>query len=205
MCRFRDTWLEKHPNWSYQLWNLSNLDFEPRCRPLLAQCQHPAQMADLLRIEILHRVGGVYIDTDFECLRPIDDLLEGVGDFASSEDGTCLTNSILGALPQSPLFNEIIESFPKRLGQQPVNIETGPVFFTRVVLTSGFRNDFTVFPTPVFFPFNYHTSDRHSADLCNSYAVHHYADSWKQPVPVWRKRLSQLKRAVLRVVNRPPA
>ena len=28
--------------------------------------------SDIARYEIIYRYGGVYIDTDFECLRPLD-------------------------------------------------------------------------------------------------------------------------------------
>jgi mannosyltransferase OCH1-like enzyme len=30
---------------------------------------------DILRFEILYQFGGLHKDTDFECLKPIDDLI----------------------------------------------------------------------------------------------------------------------------------
>lgn len=30
------------------------------------------------RLEALYRLGGVYLDTDFECVRPLDDLIARV-------------------------------------------------------------------------------------------------------------------------------
>ena len=36
-------------------------------------------IADILRLEILYTHGGVYLDTDLECLRSLDDVL-GHGD-----------------------------------------------------------------------------------------------------------------------------
>ena len=194
--KLRDTWLAHHPTWEYRLWNLANLDFEPRCAPLLPKCQHPAQIADLLRMEILCQHGGVYLDTDFECLRPIDEIIEDVFEFGCSDDGRCLSIAILGAQKGSHLFNAVVDNFPKKVGERPVNIETGPAFFTEVLLKKGFNNNFTVFPSHFFYPFNYHTPDRSSVDLSHSYAVHHYADSWKSPVPAWRKFLSRVKRAL---------
>jgi mannosyltransferase OCH1-like enzyme len=194
--RYRDTWLSFHPEWEYRLWNLENLDFVPRCSDLLEKCQHPAQMADLLRIEILHRYGGVYVDVDFECLRPIDGLLTNVNVFACSEDGLHITNSIIGGKAGAEFFNVLIDNVPKTLGLAPVNVETGPVFFTKTILTHGVNNNFTLFPTNYFFPFNYHTPDRHSVELTHSYAVHHYADSWKPPMPRWRKILGKVKRKI---------
>lgn len=194
--RYRDTWLALHPDWEYHLWNLENLDFEPQCAELLKQCRHPAQMADLLRMEILYRHGGVYVDIDFECLRPIDGLLDNVNVFACSEDGLHITNSIVGGRAGAELFKTLMDCAPQTLGLAQINVETGPGLFTRTVLTHGFDNNFTLFPTKYFFPFNYHTPDKHTVDLTQSYAVHHYADSWKSPVPRWRKVLSKVKRTI---------
>lgn len=194
LCRFRDTWLWHHPKWNYKLWNLDNLDFEPRCRSILAQCQHPAQMADLLRMEILTVHGGVYIDTDFECLKPIEALLDGVANFTCSEDGRYFQVAILGAERGSSLFRGVVDRFPKSLGTQPVNVETGPAFFTQAVLEQGFSNNLTVFPRHYFYPFNYHTVDRSTADLSESYGVHHYSDSWKPRASFRQKLVGKLRR-----------
>lgn len=199
---YRDSWLDHNPGWDYKLWNLDNLDFVPHCSSLLGECQHFAQMADLLRLEILYRYGGVYVDVDFECLRAINDILADVVAFACSEDGRCVANGIVGAAAGSPLIESMIRQFPDRLGKEPVNVETGPAFFTRVLLTSGFHNDFTLFPSWYFYPFNYHTRDRKGVDLSRSYAVHHYADSWKRPRSPWRRAASAVKRTVVDVGER---
>ena len=195
--KLRDTWLAHNPDWEYRLWNLENLDFEPRCSRLIEQCRYPAQIADLLRMEILYQHGGVYLDTDFECLRPIDGILENVVEFSCSEDGLNLQIAILGAQKGSRLFNTVIENFPERVGERPVNVETGPAFFTGIVLRNGIDNNFTIFPSRFFYPFNYHTQNRDSVDLSRSYGVHHYADSWKPKVQGWRKLLTRVKRSLL--------
>ena len=192
--RYRDSWIQNHPGWDYRLWNLDNLDFAPRSRNLWNQCQHPAQLADLLRMEVLYEHGGVYIDTDFECLRPIDELVVGIRNFACSEDGRFLQVAILGAEEKSEILNNVIRNFPEKLGVDPVNLETGPAFFTRIVFETGFDNNFTVFPKEYFFPFNYHTKDRGGVDLSGAYAIHHYADSWQTPVPYWRRLVSGIVR-----------
>lgn len=191
--RYRDTWLEHHPDWEYRLWNLENLDFLPECKDLLPQCQHPAQMADLLRIEILFRHGGVYIDTDFECLKSIDQIIPEVGDFGCSEDGRCISIGIIGAERGSPILREVINSFPNALGKLPVNIETGPSFFTSVVLTYGTNSGLLLLPSKYFYPFNYRSRNSENKDLSESYAIHHYADSWKEPPPLWRKILNRVR------------
>ena len=193
-ARYRDTWLTNHPDWQYRLWNLDNLDFEPRCKPLLAQCQHPAQMADLLRIEILHRHGGIYFDTDFECLKNIEPLIRDCTGFVASEDSKYFSIGIIGASVGAPWLNRLVENYPKSLGLHAVNVETGPVFFTKVLLEKGMEPGVAILASKLFYPFNYHTVNRESVDLSQSYAVHHYADSWKKPLPAWKKLLQRIRR-----------
>ena len=77
---YRDGWRALHPDWTLRLWNLDNIDF-PLVRPeLLPLCANYAQMANVLRLEVLHRHGGVVVagdptvtplqDKDFSALPP---------------------------------------------------------------------------------------------------------------------------------------
>lgn len=199
---YRDSWLRFHPEWSYRLWNLETLDFVPESHKLLGECRHPAQMADLLRIEILYRFGGVYIDTDFECLRPIDDILDGAQFFSCSEDGKSISTGIIGSIPQSRLLKLIIDNFPSKINVRPANLETGPGLFTSVVLTHGFSNDVTIFPTKYFYPFNCHNKDQSCADMSMSYAVHHYEGSWQSELPFSGKLIKKLSKLKKRYLDR---
>src|ERR671939_669644 len=76
-------WLELHPRWKHVLWTEEN-------RPTLIneeqfqRADSYAQQSDILRYEIVYRHGGVYVDTDFECLRNIEPLMEGADAFIAS-------------------------------------------------------------------------------------------------------------------------
>lgn len=179
--KYRDGWLEKHPGWEYRLWSLKNLPFRSCRAEAFARDRVPyAQMADVLRYELLYEFGGVYIDTDFECLRPIDDILEGVCNFACSDNGMALTNAILGAERSSALMRRCIRELPEHLGRDSPNQETGPRFFTAVVLRHGFNNDFTLFPTKWFYPYRWNEPHRANETFPESYAVHRWAHSWRE-------------------------
>ena len=94
------TWTGHHPDWALRLWTEENLPEglrRPEVHELLRQ---PAERADILRLELLHREGGVYVDVDVECLRPIDPLLDGVACFAGRLDSGRITNTVLGLIQQ---------------------------------------------------------------------------------------------------------
>ena len=75
---YQRTWLTYNPGWKLQLWTEENLPPDLERREVYEKLRVPAERADILRVELLWRFGGVYIDTDFECLRPIEGLLHEV-------------------------------------------------------------------------------------------------------------------------------
>ncbi len=176
---YRDSWLARHPNWEYHLWNLDNLPFRSRNAEVLARNEGTlSQLADALRYELLYEFGGVFLDTDFECLRPIDGILEGVRNFTCSANGRTLAVGILGSERSSSLMSSCVENFPRRLGLENAAIETGPGFFTQVLLRQGFHNNLTVFPTKWFYPYDWDEPHLAQEAFPEAYAVHRWAQTW---------------------------
>jgi len=107
------TWREKHPSWEYKLWTEKEAYALGMRNALLFTAFDKVfhAQADVLRYEILHKYGGVYVDADSECLRPIDDVLLDSENFACLEndhDPPLIMNSFLGAVPSSALFGAVI-------------------------------------------------------------------------------------------------
>ena len=71
--RFRDGWMERHPDWEHRLWTdaeIDALDFEDR--DLYDDTDNIGTKTTILRCEVVRRFGGLYADVDYECLRPFD-------------------------------------------------------------------------------------------------------------------------------------
>ena len=165
--RLGETWRRNHPDWEHHLWAETNLptDLRPEVYELL---RRPAERADILRLELLHRLGGVYVDADMESLKPIDPLLEGVSCFLGSLDSGRVSNAVMGGVPGHTLFARAISELRPRTTFGPVDREgTGPLLIERL------RHDFpdvTVFEPDVFY-----ATERELAQ----YAFHLSARSWK--------------------------
>jgi mannosyltransferase OCH1-like enzyme len=194
---YADKWRALNPQWQHRLWNLENLDF-PLLRPeLIPLCANYAQVADVLRLEVLYRYGGIYIDTDFEPLRPIDAVLHDVSHFFCSEDGVHISSGIIGAPAGSPLILRMLEGLPATLGVQPPNRETGPLYLTRNLLAEGFEGDVSFLPSRLFYPYGWQEPHRAHESFPEAVAVHRWAHSWAKPEP-WSKRVRRrLGRVVL--------
>ena len=63
-----------------------------------------AAKSDILRYELCAEFGGVYIDADFEPLRPIEPLLAGVSSFQADELDDRPCNAILGSVAGDPFY-----------------------------------------------------------------------------------------------------
>jgi inositol phosphorylceramide mannosyltransferase catalytic subunit len=166
--RFGETWKRNHPGWEHRLWDETNLPADLERREVYELLRRPAERADLLRLELLHRHGGVYLDADFESLAPIDPLLDGVECFLGLLDSGRVSNAVIGAVPGHPLLARAIAEARPRTTFGPVDREgTGPLLLERLRVELG---DVTLFEPDVFY-----ATERERAE----YAFHLSARSWK--------------------------
>ena len=104
-----ESWKRLHPAWEHRLWTEENLPENPLRHEVLERLRAPVERADILRIELLYTHGGVYLDTDLECLRPLDETL---GDHPFV--GVCnkvgrMTNTAIASVPGHPLLARVLE------------------------------------------------------------------------------------------------
>jgi mannosyltransferase OCH1-like enzyme len=162
-----ETWARHHPEWELRLWTDENLPdgLRPEIYELL---RHPAERADMLRLELLHRFGGVYIDVDFECLKPIDALLEGVSAFLGALDSGRVSNAIIGSQPGHELFERAVRELRPRTTYGPIELDgTGPLLLDRL------RHEYP--DVKIFEPEVFYATTPESA----VYAYHLPARTWK--------------------------
>ena len=178
---FGETWRFHHPTWTFTVWTQHNLP------PMINhhefhQCRNVAQKADILRYEILHMYGGVYVDTDFECLRSIESLVAKYDCFAAEEEPVRLSNAFIGCIAGHFLMRRLIRRLPESMrnfsGKWPP-AQTGPRFFTRCARNRhGWESGIKVFSAPLFYALEAPGSKRQRKSLTKAYAVHHGHGGW---------------------------
>jgi len=164
----RETWRRLHPDWEHRLWAEDNLPGDLELAEAGNRLRQPAERADILRLELLHRHGGVYLDADFECLKPIDPLLDGVTCFLGLLDSGRVSNAVIGAVPGHPLLAKAMAEVRPRSTYGPVDREgTGPLLLERV--RRGIDG------VALFEPNVFYATEREQAE----YAFHLSVRSWK--------------------------
>lgn len=180
---YSETWKYHHDHWVYQLWTDANL-FPLRNQALFDRAEEIAPQnvgqfrADIARYEILHKMGGIYVDMDFECVRNLDRLLEPVTCFAAwEEQDKWINNAIMGCQPGDPFMDLIIKAIPTsveaHLGARP-NKLTGPQLVTRLYRKHEFGPYVTIFDKELFYPYLYNELHRKGQSFPNAYAIHHW-------------------------------
>lgn len=141
-----ERWQELHPDWevrdsrsSAELGNLVNRDLVERARQLCPR--DPVRfIADVVRLELLWRDGGVYVDTDTAPVRPIDGLVDGLACFAGvspqhTNGDHPITNAVMGAAPGDPWIGACIDALPAAVEthrRRSLAVMAGPWHLTRV-------------------------------------------------------------------------
>jgi mannosyltransferase OCH1-like enzyme len=172
---FGETWARHHPGWEHRLWCDADLPELGVSAEIIARAESPVELADIARFFIIARHGGVYVDTDFECLRPLDPLLKGVDAFAAFQRPGEVATGLLGATAGHPAFRRAAELVTETFGRAPLPASTGPPFFTHLLWDFP---EVTLFPPELFYPYLWTEPERRNDEFPGAYAVHHWAMSW---------------------------
>ena len=104
---FQETWRAQNPGWELHFWRDENLPDGLRRPEVYDTSRTPWERADILRLEVVLRYGGVHVDADFECLRPIDELLDdSIEFFIGYRKPGHVNGALFGAVPGHPLLEE---------------------------------------------------------------------------------------------------
>jgi len=73
-----DRWQKLHPSWAIRQWNESKIDVSG-CAYAQACLQRRdwAYLSDYVRLQVLAKEGGVYLDADVELLKPLEGFIDG--------------------------------------------------------------------------------------------------------------------------------
>jgi inositol phosphorylceramide mannosyltransferase catalytic subunit len=167
-----ESWARHHPGWEHRLWRADDLAELGVPAEILVRSHKPVELADVALFHILARHGGVCVDADFECLRPLDQLLKGLEAFAAFEMPGVVATGLLGATADHPLFRRATELVSSTLRLTPRPSTPGSPFFTH--LLSDFP-DVTLFPPYLFYPYPGSELERRGERFDRAYAVQHRA------------------------------
>jgi mannosyltransferase OCH1-like enzyme len=169
---FGESWRRHHPGWEYRLWTEAEIPLELRRPEARERLRVPAERSDILRIEILWREGGVYVDTDFECRGSLESHLEGAEFVTANLFPHRVGNAFIASVPGHVILDEALAEMKPREFFGIDRWAAGPFFFNRIVQRHRSAPGVRLLAPDVLYP-------RTPAERARALAVHHFARSWK--------------------------
>ncbi|MGD2167459.1 MAG: glycosyltransferase [Gammaproteobacteria bacterium] len=186
-----------HDGWEYRLWTDPEM-FEyvqtkhPDLYPAFMGMNRHIMRVDVFRYVLMHDIGGMYCDLDYEFLRPFDYgdaevVLSYEYQVAYGDQSDSIANYVFASVPGHALWADILADVEANTPHSPsapeVCIVTGPGLMTRFALGSRDKYhgiDYT--DKPVLSPRRVH--GRHERKFYinsgNIYGFHHGWGSWRE-------------------------
>lgn len=177
--KLMNTWRDKHPDFEYIFWNKEEIkkrEFIFSCQSKIDEMTELNGKADIMRWEILEKMGGIFIDADSICLHPLDDQILSKKAFSAYENeeirGNLIATGTMGFPPNHTIPKKAIqwiknsditlsEEVEKEKQENP-NKKTkiawytvGPGLLTRIVEENKLKNEIYIFPSYLFLPVHY--------------------------------------------------
>jgi mannosyltransferase OCH1-like enzyme len=157
-----------------RLWTDENLPTDLVRKEAYEQLRKPAERADIIRLEVVLRFGGVYADADLECLRSIEPLLDSVEFCIARNRAGRISNALIGATAGHPILARAVKELRPRTEYGLDKSATGPIFLHKLIRQYP---EITIFPPEYFHAL--------SPDP-GAFAVNHHARSWQDPEDLHR-------------------
>lgn len=154
------TWQNLNRDWEYKLWtdkNIKELTFQNQ--DLFDNSKNVGFKSDIARYEILKQFGGLYADTDLECIKSIPDYFRNYN-FVSCivfKNTPQINNALLLSKPNSYLLSKIIDNVSRQNNDDSA-IETlncsGANLITKIYfsLNQEIRAKNLILPSNYFYP-----------------------------------------------------
>ena len=171
-----DTWVKKNPDYEVRVWGNDSLTDRSWRNPkqlydMLTKKDY-AGASDVMRYEILYEHGGVYVDADTYCVKPLEDWLLDCESFASWEQelvrNNLIANTVMGSVPGSEAMKLCIDEVATKdcTEEKLAWMITGPMLVTDVFFKK--QANLTVYPSHFFMP-------KHHSGYVSKVTGHHFA------------------------------
>lgn len=209
LLKIAESWRELNPDWEYRFWNKNDIEvflkeYYPELIEKYNAFPYNVQRWDAIRYLILYKLGGLYVDMDYECTENITALfcnvecamgLEPFGNLVRTPLPYIVGNAFMATIPRHPYFAELInEVFNKYIDvhkyeyvDELIVNTTGSYMTTYVYDKSKYKDSVALIPGELVAPLNQHeiqkvmqgcTSKFIRNKIEHSFAIHYFFNSW---------------------------
>lgn len=191
------SWKKYCPDYEIIEWNETNFDIEKNAYTKMCYKEKKyAFLTDYIRLFVVAKYGGIYLDTDVEVIRSLDDLLENPAFFGFETQEYVNTGIGFGAEASNRIIRDMLREYDELLDGQH-GIIGCPVLNTKALVKKGLiqngkKQDIDgaiIYPGDYFNPYDDPTGRLNKTS--NTYSIHWYGKSWLDKKTVIRSKLLQ--------------
>jgi glycosyltransferase len=204
MKRCIASWKKYCPDYQIVEWNEDNFDLANS--PLYVRQAYEAKkwafVSDWVRLKVVYEYGGIYLDTDVELLKGMDDLLV-YDSFFAAETKMCINTGLgFGAVAKNELVYSMLNYYSNKSffieTEKRYDLTACPVLQTEIIRSflGNIKNFDTLvlYGNNIFFPRDYFcpldfTTRSLMYKTGNTRAIHWYSASWFEDN--WKKKASK--------------
>ena len=195
------SWKKFCPDYEIIKWDESNFDVKGCGYSREAyEAKKWAFVSDYARLKVLVDNGGIYMDTDVEVVKPLDEFLSHEA-FSGFESPGSIPTGIMASEKGFAPFAEMLKDYDTQhflLTGGGYDFTTNVTRIGRYFSQYGFIPNntkqtikgFTLYPQDYFCPKNLITQE--IASTPNTHAIHHFAGSWLSPYSKFKLRIQRL-------------
>lgn len=185
--KYIKSWKKYCPNYELKLWNESN--FDVNCNQYVKEAYENKKFAfvtDYVRLYVLYNFGGIYMDTDVEVRKPLDEFLDNEA-FSGFESSIYVPTGIMGSEKGNTLFKILLDYYNDRhfvKDDGTLDTTTNVKIITSILNERNLKlnnmyqklEGITLYPSDYFCPINARTREKNITK--NTYTIHWFAGSW---------------------------
>lgn len=183
-----ESWKKYCPDYEIRRWDESNYDITKN--PYMHQAYQSKKwgfVPDYIRLDVIYRYGGIYLDTDVEMVKSFDELLQYDFFCGVEQDSRYVALGLgFGAVKNNQTVKLLRDEYDGLhfLKDGQMDLTPAPRINTAVLERMGYQyqpgvftcGDVTVFGSEYFCPQNFITGETKVTE--KTYSIHHYDSSW---------------------------
>ena len=132
---WKQEWMSKHPGWDFITWDNKLIEekfpeklFNQKIYDQAHIMSDYATMSKIVRYEILHKFGGLFIEPNLKCYKsfqPLHEQYDFYAGLASPQAYGAVSNSIIGARAGHPILQACMKEIKKSDGPLPGDTFSG--------------------------------------------------------------------------------
>lgn len=196
------SWEKYLPEYQIIRWDEGNFDINsvPYTKESY-QLKKYAFVSDYVRYKVLYDFGGIYMDTDVEVLKNLDEFLENDAFTGFEDEQMVAPGLILGSVKGNSLIMDMVEIYQYSQFinlDNTLNLKTGPQILTELLLNRGLEkkdeyqkiSGLSIYPKEYFCPKSW--ISRKLEITPKTFTIHHYEGTWIPKFQKFKKYIRNL-------------